>query len=205
MSEKGNGETGKRGNKRKKSPAHRFSDSPIHSRLIFILGGARSGKSVYALKLAESIVGERLYLATAEVLDEEMAKRIKKHKKERGNNWTTIEEPINVADVISRDKKHDVILLDCLTLWISNLIHEESGVRSQESEVIDKTINQFASACKNSKINIIVVSNEVGLGIVPDNPLARQFRDIAGYANQKIAEAADEVYFVTAGIPMRMK
>src|SRR3989337_695808 len=205
MSEKGNGETGKRGNKRKKSPDNRFSDSPIHSRLIFILGGARSGKSVYALKLAESIVGKRLYLATAEALDDEMAERIKKHKRGRGNNWTTIEEPVRIADVIAKDKKHDVILLDCLTLWISNLIHEESGVRSQESEVIDKTINQFASACKNSKINIIVVSNEVGLGIVPDNPLARQFRDIAGYANQKIAEAADEVYFVTAGVPMRMK
>jgi len=191
--------------KSQKSEVRSQKSDKKHSRLVFVLGGARSGKSVYALKLAESIVGERLYLATAEVLDEEMAKRIKKHKKERGNNWTTIEEPINVADVISRDKKHDVILLDCLTLWISNLIHEESGVRSQESEVIDKTINQFASACKNSKINIIVVSNEVGLGIVPDNPLARQFRDIAGYANQKIAEAADEVYFVTAGIPMRMK
>lgn len=142
--------------------------------------------------------GKRLYLATAEALDKEMTERIKKHKKERGNNWTTIEEPIKVADVIRGNKKHNVILLDCLTLWISNLM-------SRKSEVICKNINQLASACKQSKASLIIVSNEVGLGIVPDNPLARQFRDIAGYANQKLAEAADEVYFIAAGIGMRMK
>lgn len=175
------------------------------SKLIFILGGARSGKSAYALELAESIAGERLYIATAEALDKEMAERIKKHKKERGNNWTTIEEPIHVADVIRDNKKHDVILLDCITIWLSNLMSRKSGVRSQKSEVIYKNINHLASACRNSKANIIVVSNEVGLGIVPDNPLARQFRDIAGYANQKIAAAADEVYFVVSGMAMKMK
>ena len=102
-----------------------------NSKLVFILGGARSGKSVYALKLAESIVGKRLYLATAEALDDEMAERIKKHKRGRGNNWTTIEEPVKIADVIAKDKKHDVILLDCLTLWVSNLMSKKSEVRSQ--------------------------------------------------------------------------
>lgn len=174
-------------------------------KLIFILGGARSGKSAYALKLAEAMASKKLYLATAQALDKEMAEKIKKHKKQRGNNWTTIEEPIKLADVIRGDKKHDVILLDCLTLWVSNLMSKESGVRSQKSEVIYKNINQLISTCKKSKANIVVVSNEVGLGIVPDNPLARKFRDIAGIANQKMAEAADEVYFVAAGMPMRMK
>ncbi|MBI5875907.1 MAG: bifunctional adenosylcobinamide kinase/adenosylcobinamide-phosphate guanylyltransferase [Deltaproteobacteria bacterium] len=171
----------------------------MNTKLIFILGGARSGKSAYALKLAESITGKRLYLATAEALDKEMAERIKKHKKERGNNWTTIEEPINVADVIQGNKKYDVILLDCLTLWISNLMHN-CAIRNPQS-----AISKLVSACKKTKANIIVVSNEVGLGIVPDNPLAREFRDIAGIANQKIAAAADEVYFVAAGIGMRIK
>ena len=174
----------------------------VNSKLIFILGGARSGKSAYALKLAESMTGERLYLATAEALDKEMAERIKKHKKERGNNWTTIEEPIKIIDVIKENKKYDVILLDCLTLWITNLMHTsfKSEIRNPKSE-----ISKFISACKNSKANIVIVSNEVGMGIVPDNPLARRFRDIAGIANQKVAAAADEVYFVVSGIVMRMK
>ncbi len=173
-----------------------------NSKLIFILGGARSGKSAYALKLAESMKGRKLYLATAEALDSEMAERIKQHKKDRGDGWTTIEEPIKIAEVIAKNKKYDVLLLDCLTLWVSNLMHTsfKSEIRNQKSE-----IPRFISACKNSKANIIVVSNEVGMGIVPDNPLARKFRDIAGYANQKMAEAADEVYFVAAGIAMRMK
>jgi len=184
-------------------------------RLIFILGGARSGKSAYALKLAESIPGEKVYLATAQALDEEMRERIKRHKKERGNNWTTIEEPINVVDVIKKNEtpplnpsfskwgqggisgKYNVILLDCLTLWISNLMHRKTGVR--------RSIDKFVSTCKRSKANIIIVSNEVGLGIVPENHLAREFRDIVGYTNQRIAEVSDEVYFMTAGIPMRVR
>ena len=169
-----------------------------HSRLIFILGGARSGKSTYALKLAESTPGKRLYLATAEALDDEMAERIKKHKRGRGNNWTTIEEPVKIADVIAKDKKHDVILLDCITIWLSNLI-------TNSASKIENYINSLVSACKKTKANIIVVSNEVGLGIVPDNPLAREFRDIAGIANQKIAAAADETYFVVSGIGVKVK
>lgn len=175
-----------------------------NSKLVFIIGGARSGKSGFALKLAESIKGKRLYIATAEALDEEMEERIKKHKKERGNNWNNIEEPIKIADVIKKNKKYGVILLDCLTLWISNLMHKKTGARGHGPGV-SKTVTEFISACKKAGANIIIVSNEVGLGIVPDNPLARRFRDIAGYANQKIADAADEVYFMVSGIPMRMK
>lgn len=195
-----------------------FSTRTPNFKLFFILGGARSGKSAYALKLAESIHGKRLYLATAETLDEEMTERIKKHKRERGNNWTTIEEPIRVADVIRKNNPpssplrkggqggFNVILLDCLTLWISNLMHEKTGAMGKgQGASIERIIEKFVSACKSSRVNIIIVSNEVGMGIVPDNPLARQFRDIAGHANQKIAQAADEMYFVAAGIPVKIK
>lgn len=186
-----------------------------NSKLIFILGGARSGKSNFALRLAESITplptsprkggrtkvgGKRLYIATAEALDKEMEERIKKHRRDRGNNWATIEEPIKIADVIKRNKGYDVILLDCLTLWISNLMHREVRGGRTLQKIID-----LISACKKAKASIIIVSNEVGLGIVPDNPLARQFRDIAGFANQKIADSANEVYFMVSAIPSKIK
>ncbi len=180
-------------------------------RLIFIIGGCRSGKSAYALKLAESIKGKRVYLATGEPLDDEMIKRIKKHKKGRGRNWITIEEPINIVDVIKKNKKCNIILLDCLTLWISNMMCREARVKAAThpqgwvGSRVKKDIIEFITACKKTKASIIIVSNEVGLGIVPDNPLARNFRDIAGYANQSIAKKADEVYFVISGIPMRLK
>ncbi|MBI5681996.1 MAG: bifunctional adenosylcobinamide kinase/adenosylcobinamide-phosphate guanylyltransferase [Deltaproteobacteria bacterium] len=179
--------------------------------MIFILGGCRSGKSVFALKLAESMKGKKAYLATGEPLDDEMTERIKRHKKERGRVWTAIEEPVNIIDVIKKNEKYDVILLDCLTLWISNLMHEKTGARGEkhafhgQGASIEKTIEKFISVCKKTKYNLIIVSNEVGLGIVPDNPLARQFRDMAGYTNQNLAKTADEVYFLVSGIPMRLK
>jgi len=177
----------------------------LSTKLIFITGGARSGKSAFALKLAESIHGKRLYLATAEALDNEMLQRIKRHKKERGNNWKTIEEPLKIADVIKKNMGYDVILLDCLTIWLSNLIANYGLLITNLDSQIAKHIISLVSACKKTKANIIVVSNEVGLGIVPDNPLARRFRDIAGISNQKMAEAADEVYFVVSGVEMRLK
>lgn len=195
-----------KGERRKANKENSEPQTP-NSELIFILGGARSGKSSFALKLAESIKGKRLYIATAEALDDEMAKRIKKHKKERGNNWNTIEEPIRIANVIKRNKGYDVILLDCLTLWVSNLMHREARSKGQGARggrTLQK-ITDLISACKKAKASIIIVSNEVGLGIVPDNPLARQFRDIAGFANQKIADAAGEVYFMVSGIPSKIK
>ncbi|MFZ3064710.1 MAG: bifunctional adenosylcobinamide kinase/adenosylcobinamide-phosphate guanylyltransferase [Nitrospirota bacterium] len=207
-----------KGERRKANKENSESQTP-NSELIFILGGARSGKSGFALKLAESIKGKRLYIATAEALDDEMAKRIKKHKKERGDNWNTIEEPIKIVEVIKKNNPplppftkggkggFNVILLDCLTLWISNLMHREARSKGQVARggrTLQK-ITDLISACKKAKASIIIVSNEVGLGIVPDNPLARQFRDIAGFANQEIAEAADEVYFMVSGIPLKIK
>ncbi|MEK6679305.1 MAG: bifunctional adenosylcobinamide kinase/adenosylcobinamide-phosphate guanylyltransferase [Nitrospirota bacterium] len=195
-----------KGERRKANKENSEPQTP-NSELIFILGGARSGKSSFALKLAESIKGKRLYIATAEALDMEMEERIKKHKKERANNWDAIEEPIKIADIIKKNKKYGVILLDCLTLWVSNLMHIEARSKGQGARggrTLQK-ITDLISACKKAKASIIIVSNEVGLGIVPDNPLARQFRDIAGFANQKIADAAGEVYFMVSGIPLKIK
>lgn len=192
---------------RRKANKENSEPQTLNSELIFILGGARSGKSSFALKLAESIKGKRLYIATAEALDMEMEERIKKHKKERANNWDAIEEPIKIADIIKKNKKYGVILLDCLTLWVSNLMHIEARSKGQGARggrTLQK-ITDLISACKKAKASIIIVSNEVGLGIVPDNPLARQFRDIAGFANQKIADAAGEVYFMVSGIPLKIK
>lgn len=194
-------------------PMHHIAHSPLptqRSKLFLILGGARSGKSAFALHLAESIPGKKAYLATGEPIDEEMFTRIKRHKKERGNKWATIEEPVNIANVIRTNKEYAVILLDCLTLWLSNLMHTSGCPSPLVGEgngggAFEEEINSLISTCKRSKANIIIVSNEVGLGIVPENHLARRFRDIAGYTNQRIAEVANEVYFVAAGIAMRMK
>lgn len=184
------------------------------SKLIFITGGARSGKSASALRLAGSISGKKAYLATAQPLDREMAERIKKHRSDRDDCWATIEEPLDISDIIKKNSKYNVILLDCLTLWISNLMHKKTTGNLQETGITDvKTISKavyrevdnLINACRVSNANLIIVSNEVGLGIVPDNPLARLFRDIAGFANQKMAEAADEAYFVVSGITTRIK
>lgn len=175
----------------------------MSTKLIFVTGGARSGKSAFALGLANSIEKNKCYFATAQALDTEMQERIAKHRAERGNDWDCIEEPLKLAEKIEEVKgKYDLILLDCLTLWVSNLMltDEKSGVRNQESEV-----ESLIAACKESDATTIVVSNEVGLGIVPDNQLARQFRDMAGMANQFFAKAADEAYLVVSGIPMRLK
>ena len=190
----------------------------MNTKLIFVTGGARSGKSSFALEMANSITtlqsppwqggderrGRKCYLATAQALDSEMEERIAKHKAERGPDWDSIEEPLRVAEKIEEVKgRYDVVLFDCLTLWVSNLMHKsrESGVGSQEIE----EIGQLVTVCKKSGTTVIVVSNEVGLGIVPNNALSRRFRDLAGTANQLFAKAADEAYFVVSGIPMRLK
>jgi adenosylcobinamide kinase/adenosylcobinamide-phosphate guanylyltransferase len=170
-------------------------------KIYFITGGARSGKSAFAEKLASELPGKRAYLATAQALDPEMAARIEKHRKDRDLAWDTYEEPLAVAELLKKlSGRYDVVLLDCLTLWLSNVIaHTESDVAvfSRSDELIS-AISDFNGVC-------IVVSNEVGLGIVPDNPLARKFRDFAGILNQRVAQTADDVYFTAAGIPLKIK
>jgi len=168
--------------------------------VVLILGGARSGKSRYAVHLAEKWFGKPLYLATAEALDEEMAERIEIHKKARGTRWSCTEEPLDVAGVLRKlPAAHDGVLLDCVILWLSNvLIREgEDGFEQRRKELL--------SALRNVRYGVILVSNEVGMGIVPEAELGRKFRDLAGRLNQDLAGEADTVVLVTAGLPAMLK
>ncbi len=173
----------------------------MSGKTFFITGGARSGKSAFAEKIAEEMTGKRAYIATAQALDPEMAARIAKHQQNRGDAWDTYEEPLAVDELLQKlSGRYPVALLDCLTLWLSNIIAHtatDDAVLHRCDRLV-AAVRQFSGAC-------IVVSNEVGLGIVPDNPLARKFRDFAGVLNQKMAQAADEVYFTASGIPVRIK
>jgi adenosylcobinamide kinase/adenosylcobinamide-phosphate guanylyltransferase len=170
-------------------------------KMIFITGGCRSGKSRFALNYANQHSTKKLYLATCERLDEEMAQRIEDHKKIRGPEWQTVEEPIKVADKIRKyGNVVDVILLDCLTLWLSNLLMR----RMNDPEIIDE-INRLIDTIKQSQTSLILVSNEVGMGIVPADPLSRRFRDLSGMMNQRMAEIMDTVIFMVSGIPIFLK
>lgn len=170
-------------------------------KIYFITGGARSGKSSYAEQLANSLGGRHAYVATAQALDAEMAERIENHKKDRGDSWETFEEPLDVAELIAKVQgDYQVMLFDCLTLWLSNVL-----ARTDEDANVMKRIHELVDRVRSAEMTSIIVSNEVGLGIVPDNPLARRFRDVAGILNQRMAQAADEVYFMAAGIPVRIK
>ncbi len=166
--------------------------------LTLVLGGARSGKSAYAERLVEG-AGGGTYLATAEALDQEMQDRVKDHKERRGKMWLTVEEPLDLADALKKSAINNglPVLVDCLTLWLSNIM---AASRDVETEI--ETLISTLSGCRAP---VIMVSNEVGLGIVPDNALARTFRDEAGRMNQRLAEAADRVIFVAAGLPLIMK
>jgi adenosylcobinamide kinase / adenosylcobinamide-phosphate guanylyltransferase len=172
----------------------------MHKKIIFITGGARSGKSTHTLKEASRLAGKKAYIATAEALDEEMRDRIEGHKKQRGKDWDTYEEPLRIAGVIQKtEDKYTAIVIDCLTLWLSNIMH--SGLNINQK--IEKLIETLRITHHTSRIYI--VSNEVGMGIVPENEMARRFRDMAGILNQKVAEISDEVYMLVAGIPMKIK
>ena len=186
-----------------------------NKRIILITGGARSGKSTFALKNASSVPGKKAYIATAEALDEEMAERIELHKKQRGKEWDTYEEPVRIADLIREaGDRYCGIVLDCLTLWLSNIMirtqDREHGIQATETEIkkfLD-ALNRFRDSSVRSPVgtcSLFLVSNEVGMGIVPENEMARKFRDLAGILNRTIAETADEVYMVVAGIPLKIK
>ncbi|MBL8019489.1 MAG: bifunctional adenosylcobinamide kinase/adenosylcobinamide-phosphate guanylyltransferase [Leptospirales bacterium] len=181
-----------------------MSKGEIH----LVLGGSRSGKSSFALKLAESLGDSRTFIATAPVLDVEMKERIHKHKLERqGRGWNTIEEQTKLASVLA-DLKSSVVLIDCLTLWINNLLYV-AGAGSPAAELTEEDIAKHSLALmkssRQSGSTVIFVSNEVGLGIVPENRLARRFRDMAGRCNQIVAAEAEHVHFLVSGIPMRIK
>jgi adenosylcobinamide kinase / adenosylcobinamide-phosphate guanylyltransferase len=170
-------------------------------KIYFITGGARSGKSVFAEKIAAEISGQRAYLATAQALDAEMVARIEHHRQRRGSAWDTFEEPLAVAELLNKlSGRYDVVLLDCLTLWLSNVMAHSGG-----DDAVSRQTDHLVEVLRSMKGTCIVVSNEVGLGIVPDNALARRFRDLAGFVNQKMAQAADEAYLLTAGMPLKIK
>jgi adenosylcobinamide kinase/adenosylcobinamide-phosphate guanylyltransferase len=169
--------------------------------MIFITGGCRSGKSRYALHFANQHFSKKLFLATCEVLDEEMAQRVENHKKGRGPEWQTIEEPIEIVKKIREHKEDaDMVLIDCLTLWLYNLLIKWDN----DLRIIEET-EELINTIKQGQISFILVSNEVGMGIVPADPLSRRYRDLLGTMNQKIAEALDTVIFMVSGIPIFLK
>lgn len=166
-----------------------------------ILGGARSGKSLFAENLADQMASvlklPKIYLATAQAGDDEMAARIDQHKQRRGPDWTTIEAPVKLTEAIAAQADNHIILIDCITLWLSNLLLSEAD--------IDAETDRLIKASQATNAHLIFVSNEVGDGIVPEHALARRFRDEAGRANQKLAAAADYVALITAGLPLDLK
>jgi adenosylcobinamide kinase / adenosylcobinamide-phosphate guanylyltransferase len=166
------------------------------ARLTLILGGARSGKSRYAESLVTALPAPWPYLATAEARDTEMAERIAAHRTRRGAGWTTIEAPRDLAGALAAYGKAPV-LVDCLTLWLSNVLLADADV--------DAEIAQLESALAHVAAPIVLVANEVGFGIVPDNALGRRFRDLQGLLNQRIAARADRVILVVAGLPLMIK
>jgi adenosylcobinamide kinase / adenosylcobinamide-phosphate guanylyltransferase len=171
-------------------------------KITFILGGARSGKSQYALNLArESKADKVIFIATASAGDREMRLRIALHKKNRPRGWRTIEEPRSLNRALKRVRKNaQVVIIDCLTLLITNLMLE-----GHSDSFIEKEIKSGFKLLKKIGCDSIVVSNEVGLGIVPENSLARRFRDVAGRVNQAASRMSDEAYFMFAGLSMKMK
>lgn len=169
---------------------------------LLVLGGARSGKSRYAQERIEALPagpsGRLAYLATAQAFDAEMAERIALHRDDRGPRWITVEEPVDLAAAIHRAVSNaDAVLIDCLTLWLSNLMLADRD--------LDGPVADLRAVLANPPCPLVLVSNEVGLGIVPENALARRFRDEAGRLNQAVAAKVDEVQFLAAGLPLKLK
>lgn len=174
--------------------------------ITLILGGARSGKSRFAQELAAKQGRKVLFVATGEPLDEEMRARIDTHKKSRPAGWRTLEAPTNVARALKgKTGDAEVVIIDCITLLVSNLMGDENTDVGIWEKKVAAEIKSLITLLKNSKANFIIVSNEVGLGLVPTTPIGRAYRDILGMANQMLAGNADEVYLMVAGIPLALK
>ncbi len=172
-------------------------DAAGDARLTLVLGGARSGKSRHAQALAMETDPPWIYVATAEIRDDEMLARMVKHRHERGEGWMTLEAPLDPASAIANVEQEPAIVFDCLTLWLSNLMLGGHDV--------DGAVTRLIATLKVRSGKAIIVSNEVGSGIVPDNKLGRDFRDLAGTVNQRFAAEADRVVLVVAGLPVRLK
>ncbi|NOX33582.1 MAG: bifunctional adenosylcobinamide kinase/adenosylcobinamide-phosphate guanylyltransferase [Deltaproteobacteria bacterium] len=174
----------------------------MKNQITFVVGGCRSGKSSFALDQANMTARENKYfIATSVPTDSEMEKRVEKHQQERGENWHTIEEPVRIHEKINQcSQKAGVILVDCLTLWVSNLLFH-----SNDQAQFDKAVKDLEISLNKCECPVFLVSNEVGTGIVPENKLARQFRDLAGFVNQRVAKIADRVIMTVAGIDIQIK
>lgn len=165
-------------------------------KITFILGGARSGKSKFAQEIAKN-QKKVVFIATGEALDLEMEKRIKRHKKERPKHWTICEEPVNIDICLQKyNNPENTVIIDCLTLWVSNLMMRK---------LIKRKIKSFINTLNSVKCNVVIISNEVGQGIVPDNFIAREYRDLLGELNCNVAKISDKVYYLVCGIPIKIK
>jgi len=166
--------------------------------ITFVLGGARSGKSTYAEKLVEDSGLQPVYLATGRAFDTEMQSRISIHRDRRSAEWQTVEEPLDLVGALEKHARPDCfVLVDCLTLWLTNLMMAEQNVAAETEKLV--------TALPKLSGPVVFVSNEVGLSIVPENKMAREFRDYAGFLHQAVASVADEVYFIAAGLPLKIK
>jgi adenosylcobinamide kinase/adenosylcobinamide-phosphate guanylyltransferase len=173
-----------------------------HPRITLITGGARSGKSSYALTLAGAYPpGRRYFVATAEARDAEFADRIERHRRDRGDGFVTVEEPVALARALDEiDDRAAIVVIDCLTLWIANLME-----RALDDDPILQRVDGLIAAARRARFHTVMVSGEVGSAIVPENPLARRFRDLLGWANQRIAQNAERAILMVAGCPLILK
>lgn len=174
------------------------------SRLIFVVGGARAGKSSFALRLAKEHASRVCFIATAQALDDDMASRIARHREERPAHWTTIEEPYQLDKALLQAGTSQLVIVDCLTLFVSNWLLRSHN-ENQCEETVRNISQNLLTTVKSQRQPMICVSNEVGLGVIPETRLGRTFRDLLGRVNQQFAEAADEVYLLVAGLPLRLK
>jgi adenosylcobinamide kinase/adenosylcobinamide-phosphate guanylyltransferase len=168
-------------------------------KVILVGGGARSGKSAHALELARALGPRRAFVATARRYDDDLSARIDRHVQERGPDFTTVEEPVHLAASLASLAETDVALVDCLTLWISNLL-----VDGDADEAVEARIEALCRVLASPPCHVVLVTNEVGMGVHPETPLGRRFRDLAGRAHQRVAEVADEVHFAVMGVVLRL-
>ncbi|WP_437577782.1 bifunctional adenosylcobinamide kinase/adenosylcobinamide-phosphate guanylyltransferase [Sorangium sp. So ce887] len=173
-------------------------------RIALVGGGVRSGKSAFALSLARSLGARRAFIATAEPFDDEMRARIAAHARERGDEFTTLEEPVGLPERIASLTGVDVVVVDCLTLWLSNLLLRDE-TEGRELDRIEARIEDLAAAVESAAPHVVLVSNEVGMGIVPESRLGRAFRDLAGRAHQRLNRSASELYVAVMGAILRLR
>ncbi|WP_321533190.1 bifunctional adenosylcobinamide kinase/adenosylcobinamide-phosphate guanylyltransferase [uncultured Desulfuromonas sp.] len=175
--------------------------------LLYISGGARSGKSRYAEQRALALAGPRSYIATCPIIDDEMATRIDRHRQRRdGQGWHTIEEPQDLTAALQTTRDSRVVLVDCITLWINNLLYAaETELNTVDEDAIQALTLQMIDAARQGKRTVIFVSNELGMGIVPAETLSRHYRDLVGRCNQTLAAHADEAVFMVSGLPLTLK